>query len=120
MSIHAPSRGVTAPRVSRIPWAELSGVRVGFVLWGGLALLDLTRLAAAPSYAGLGAVALLVTAASVGARTRAGLGAALTGWLLVDGFVEHRDGVLGFDGRHDLAVLTGLAALALLSTRVHR
>jgi hypothetical protein len=108
------------PRVAGIPWAELAGVRVGVVLWGGLAALDLARIAALPSYAGLGALAVLVTASSVGMRTRTALAAALTGWLLVDGFVEHRYGALGFDGRHDLAVLTLLTGLALAATRVRR
>ena len=71
-----------------IPWGDLAGVRVGIVLWGGLALIDVGRLAAAPSYAELGAVALLVTASVVGMRTPTALAAAVVGWLLVDGFVE--------------------------------
>lgn len=120
MSIHAPSRRTTVPRVAGIPWAELAGVRVGIVLWGGLVALDLARIVALSSYAELGALAVLVAVASVGMRTRTGLAAALTGWLLVDGFVEHHDGVLGFDGLHDLAVLALLTGLALVATRVRR
>ncbi|HEX3930201.1 MAG TPA: hypothetical protein VHW64_05825 [Nocardioides sp.] len=120
MSIHASARRDTFPPVSGIPWAELAGVRVGIVLWGGLAVLDLARIAAVSSYAAGAVMVLLVTAASVGAATRAGLGAAGTGWLLIDGFVEHRAGVLGWDGRHDLALLVGMTALALLATRARR
>jgi hypothetical protein len=108
-----------APTI-RIPWSELAGVRVGVVLWGGLGLVDVGRLTAAPSYAELGALAVLVTLASVGMRTRTGMCAAVVGWLLVDGFVEHRYGVLGFDAAHDSAILTLLAGLALLATRAGR
>jgi hypothetical protein len=111
-----PGRGVSAD----VPWARLRSVRVGIVLWGGLALLDLGRLAAAPEYAGLGAVAVLVTAACVRADATTGLAAALVGWLLVDGFVEHRYGALGFDAAHDLAVLALLTGLALSATRIRR
>jgi hypothetical protein len=99
---------------------DLAGFRVGVVLWGGLALLDVGRLAAVPSYAELGAVAVLVTAASVGMRTRIGICAAVVGWLLVDGFVEHRYGVLGYNAVHDTAVLTLLVGLALAATRTTR
>jgi hypothetical protein len=120
VSIHAPARRDTIPRVSGIPWAELAGVRVGIVLWGGLAVVDLARIAGVSSYAAGAAVVLLVAAASVGAATRTGLGAAGTGWLLVDGFVEHRAGVLGWDGRHDLVLLAVLTVVALLATRARR
>ena len=105
---------------TRIPWVDLAGFRVGIVLWGGLAVLDVGRLTRIPSYAELGAVALLVTAASVGMRPLTGICAAVVGWLLVDGFVEHRYGVLGYDVAHDTAVLTLLVGLALATTRTGR
>jgi hypothetical protein len=98
---------------TRVPWVDLAGFRVGVVLWGGLAVLDVGRLAAAPSYAELGAVALLVTVASVGMPTTTGICAAVVGWLLVDGFVEHRYGVLGYDVARDTALLVFLVGLAL-------
>jgi hypothetical protein len=119
VSTHAPSRR-TAGEVARIPWEQLGSVRVGLVFWGGLALLDLGTLAHVPSYAELGAVALLVVAGAVGMRTATAVCAAGVGWLLVDGFVEHRYGVLGFDARTDLARLALLTGLALLATRVRR
>jgi hypothetical protein len=103
-----------------VPWTELAGVRVGIVLWGGLGVLDLARIAAAPSFVGLGAVAALVTAASVATRTWTALCSAVIGWLLVDGFDEHRYGVLGFRPLPDLAVVTLLAGLALVASRVRR
>jgi hypothetical protein len=64
-------------------------------------------------------ISLLVAAASL--RMRAGTAlAAAVGWLLVDGFVTHRFGVLGYDGAPDLARLALLAGVAVLATRVHR
>jgi hypothetical protein len=113
VSIHAPSRRVVD--VVGVPWADLAGVRVGIVLWGGLALVDVGRATSAPSYAELGAIALLVTASSVGMRAHTALAAALVGWLVVNGFVVHSLGVLGFDGTPDVArlgLLVGLAATA--------
>jgi hypothetical protein len=44
VSTHVSSRSTTFPRVVRVPW-------------GGLAVLDLARLAAAPSYVAVGALA---------------------------------------------------------------
>jgi hypothetical protein len=56
VSTHVSSRSTTFPRVVRVPWTELSGVRVGLGLGGGLAVLDPARLAAAPSYVAVGAL----------------------------------------------------------------
>lgn len=109
MSVHLPA-------ATRVPWSDLAGLRVGVVLWGGLALLDLARLTGAPSYAELGAVAVLVAVASIGASPGTRVGCALVGWLLVDGFVEHRYGVLGF-GPADPAVIALLLGLALRARR---
>jgi hypothetical protein len=134
VSINAPSRrtGTTArpdpvPAIDDpalgsedLPWARLAGVRLAIVLWGGLAVADVCDAAGVPSYAGLGALALVVAASSVGVRTGTALGVALVGWLLVDGFVVHRLGVLGFDGAPDTARLGLLVVLALAATRVRR
>ena len=90
------------------------------MLWGGLALVDAGTLAHAPAYAELGAVCLLVVVASIGIGIPAALGVALVGWLVVDGFVVHSLGVLGFDGAPDAARLALLVALAAAATRVRR
>ena len=119
MSIQVLPRLRTAPSPG-VPWARLSAVRVGIVLWGGLALVDVGRVTTAPSYAELGAVALLVAAASVRMRVGTALSAALVGWLVVNGFVVHRLGVLGFDGTADLARLGLMVGVALLAARVRR
>jgi hypothetical protein len=68
----------------------------------------------------LGAVALLVTAASVGLATRAAVVLAAIGWLVVDGFVVHRYGVLGFDGAPDAVRLALLVVLATSAARSGR
>jgi hypothetical protein len=120
VSTHAPTRRTTDADVARIPWADLAGVRVGVVLWGGLLLIDAGRIGHAPAYAELGAVAVLVTAASVGMRTSTAGAAALVGWLVVNGFVVHQFGVLGFDGTPDIARLALLVGLALTATRARR
>jgi hypothetical protein len=101
-------------------WLELAGTRVGIVLWGGLAVIDVTRIAGVPPYGALGALAVLVTMTSAGTRTAVAVSGGVVGWLLVDGFVEHRYGLLGFDASRDpfvLALLVGLAAGAARCTR---
>jgi hypothetical protein len=120
VSISAPSRHLGTADVARVPWSGLAGVRVGIVLWGGLAVVDVGQAAGAPSYAELAAVALLVTATSVGMRTTTGGAAAVVGWLVVNGFVVHRLGVLGFDGSPDVARLALLVGLAVAATRARR
>jgi hypothetical protein len=120
VSTNAPSRSAVRTGVETLPWAELSGVRLAIVLWGGLGVIDVARVAGAPSYAVLGTLALLVTASSIGTRTSTALGAAAIGWMIVNGFVVHHLGVLGFDGTPDAARLLVLVALALVATRVRR
>jgi hypothetical protein len=90
------------------------------VLWGGLLLVDIGRLTDAPSYVELASVALLVAVVSLGMRTTSALAGALVGWLVVNGFVDHRLGVLGFDGTPDVVRLAVLAGLAVAATRVRR
>jgi len=103
-----------------VPWARLAGVRVGVVLWGGLAAIDLGRAAGASSYVESGMLALLVACASFGTRTFTALSAAAVGWLVLNGFVTHRVGVLGFDGTPDVARLALLVALAVAASRARR
>jgi hypothetical protein len=93
-------------------------VRLGVVLWGGLALVDITR--TAPPYAALGALALLVIACSVGLGPRAAAAAGVVGWLLVTGFVVNGEGTLRYDGPGDLARLALLVGVALLASGARR
>jgi hypothetical protein len=120
VSIDVPSRRTGVAEVARVPWADLGGLRIGIVLWGGLALVDLGRAVHTPSYAALGAVAVLVTASSVGMPLATAVSSAVVGWLVVNGFVVHSLGVLGFDGTPDvvrLGLLVGLAATASWARR---
>ncbi len=119
MSTHVSPRLRTSP-TAEVPWARLASVRVGIVLWGGLLLVDVGHLTALPAYAELLALALLVAAASVGMRTTTALAAALVGWLVFNGFVVHRLGVLGFDGTPDMVRLGLLAGLAVAAARARR
>jgi hypothetical protein len=100
--------------------AHLTGVRLAIVLWGGLAVTDIWRPTGTPSYVALGAVAVLTMLASLGMRAGTAIGCAGIAWLVVNGFVDHRLGTLGWDGSADLGRLALLIGLAIVATRVHR
>lgn len=117
MSTHLPTREAGD---FALAWLDLGGTRVGIVLWGGLVVIDVAGVVGFPSYAVLGALATLVGLASLGARLATSLGCALVDWLLVDGFVEHRYGILGFAPGRDPFVLALLVGLALGATRITR
>ena len=116
MSTHLPAGGPG----DLLVWLVLGGARVGTVLWGGLVVIDVAGVVGVPSYAVPGALAALVGLASLGTRPSTALGSALVGWLLVDGFVEHRYGILGFSTDRDPFVLALLVGLALGATRITR
>jgi uncharacterized membrane protein len=120
VTIHVPTRTSTETEADPLPLASFASVRLAVVLWGGLLLVDLGRRAHAPSYLDLAMIAVLVAGASLQMRPGTALVAAVVGWLLVDGFVTHRYGALGYDGTPDLARLALLAGVAVLATRVHR
>jgi hypothetical protein len=52
--------------------------------------------------------------------TGTALCAALVGWLIVDGFVDHSLGTLGFEVVPDTARLALLVGLAMTASRVRR
>jgi hypothetical protein len=99
---------------------ELVGVRLMVVLWGGLAVVDVWRLTGAPSWAALGALAILTMLASVGMGTGTAIASAAVAWLVGDGFVVHRAGVLAWEGVPDLARFTLLLVVANLVSRFSR
>ena len=82
--------------------------------------MDVGTLAHVPSDAELVWVVLLVTVASTGVAVPTAVGAAAVGWLVVDGFVTHRFGDLGFDGASDLGRLALLVVCATVASRVRR
>ena len=70
------------------------GGRLFVMLWGGLALVDLTRPAGGIVAGGL--VVGLVALCGVGLSVHAAAAVAGTGWLVLNGFVLHQYGELGF------------------------
>jgi hypothetical protein len=70
------------------------GGRLFVALWGGLALVDLLRPTAGTFASGV-IVAVLVVGCGIGQPRAAALAIAGTGWLVINGFVLHRYGVLG-------------------------
>jgi hypothetical protein len=84
------------------------GGRLFVTLWGGLAVVDLVRPAGGGFLAG-GLVVGLVALCGVGLSVVAAAAVAGTGWLVLNGFVIHRYGELGFG-----ASSWGLLAAVLL------
>jgi hypothetical protein len=122
VTIHVPMPRSAPTEVEGdgLPLASFAGIRLALVLWGGLLLVDLGRSVHAPAYVDLTLIALLVAVSSVRMRAGTALAAAAIGWLLVDGFVTHRLGTLGYDGTPDLARLALLAGVAVLASRKRR
>jgi hypothetical protein len=94
---------------------HLPAYRVGVMLWGGLAAIDLARAVAAPAAVQTIAVAALVAGPSRHVSRAAGLLVAGTGWRLVDGFVVDDDGLLAWHGVADAVRLGVLVAVALVA-----
>ena len=88
-------------------------------LWGGIALVLGCRAIGLDAWLTTGAVIALIGACSLGQRALASVAVAVTGWLVVDGFVEHRYGQLGFDSR-TLWLLIAAVALALTISSITR
>jgi hypothetical protein len=95
-------------------------VRLAVVLWSGLAVVDVWRLTGAPSYAALGALAILTMLSSVGMGAGTAIASAAVTWLVVDGFVVHHAGVLAWEGLPDLGRFTFLLVVANLVSRFSR
>jgi hypothetical protein len=99
---------------------EVNGVRLFVALWGGLALLDLARLVGAAPLVQLGAISLLVAGCSLRVTRAVAVSVALIGWLLLNGFVVHRYGQLGFVGVGDLVRALLLLGVALTVAGLRR
>jgi hypothetical protein len=95
------------------------GGRMFLALWGGLALVLLGRAVGLGAWLSTGVVIALTGACSLGLRALASVVVAVTGWLVVDGFVEHRYGELGLDLRLVL-VLAATISLALTVSTITR
>jgi hypothetical protein len=93
--------------------------RVFVALWGGLAVVDVSR----PGGGLLaGALVLVLTAAcAAGQSLLPATAVAGTGWLVIDGFVQHQYGELGFGpASWWLLALVLTAALAVASRTAGR
>ena len=95
------------------------GGRLFVALWGGLAVVLTSRAVGLTPSQSTAAVVALVGACSLGLRAAAAVAVAVTGWLVVDGFVMHRYGQLGFDGQL-LLVLVAAISLALTVSTITR
>ena len=101
------------PVTARLHLADLRASRPLFALWGGLAVLDVGRLAGASPVVQVASVAVLVAGCSYGVgRVVAGC-VAVIGWLLLNGFVAHQLGQLGFVGLGDVVRAVLLLGVAL-------
>ena len=88
-------------------------------LWGGLALVLVGRAIGLGAWLSTGGVIALAGACSLGLRALASIVVAITGWLVVDGFVEHTYGELGLDLQLVL-VLAATIGLALTVSTITR
>ena len=86
------------------------GGRLFIALWGGLAVVDLTR----PTSRWLAGVLIVVLVAccGIGQSIPAACAIAGTGWLVINGFVQHQYGELGF-GRTSWWTLAVVLAVVL-------
>ena len=97
----------------------LPSYRVCWMLWGGLAVIDVATLLGAPPLARLAAVVVVAALCCRRAGRTVAVLVAGTAWLHVDGFVDHEYGQLGIDAPRELlqaALLLGVAALAARRT----
>ena len=91
--------------------AHTAAGRLFIALWGGLALVDLGRPAGRPLSGVL--VLVLVGCCGIGQTLPAAAAIAGTGWLVLNGFVLHEYGELGFSPTS--LWLLGAAFLAVVS-----
>ena len=101
------------PLAAPLELHRLETTRLAVALWGGLAVLDLTGLVGAVPLVQVALITLLVAACSYRVRRSLAVCVAGIGWLLVNGFVVHQLGQLGFTGLGDLGSAVLLVGVAL-------
>jgi hypothetical protein len=92
------------------------GGRMFVALWGGLVVVLVSRAVGLNAWQSAAAVVVLVGACSLGLPGWSAVLVAVTGWLVVDGFVAHRQGQLGLDSRLVWALIATLATALIAST----
>lgn len=96
-----------------------AGGRVFVALWGGLAVVGLSRPAGGLLAGGL--VLVLTAGCAAGQSLLPATAVAGTGWLVIDGFVQHQYGELGFGpASWWLLALVLSAALAVATPTARR
>ena len=105
---------------SQLHLLDLGATRPLLALWGGLAVLDLGRIAGAAPQVQVAAVLALVACCSWGAGTIVATCVAAIGWLLLNGFVVHQRGNLGFAGAGDVVRAALLVVVSLAVAEPHR
>jgi len=96
------------------------GGRMFVALWGGLAVVLVCRAIGFTAWQSGAAVVVLVGACSLGLPGRSAVLVAVTGWLVVDGFVAHRFGELGFSSRMVCVLIATLATALIASTTTRK
>jgi hypothetical protein len=99
---------------------ESSSYRILWVLWGGLAVIDVGRFLGASAPVLVSAVAVWIAGCCVHADAWTALAAAAVAWLLVDGFVVNELGTLRLVGPADAFRAAVLLAAAFAGTRAGR
>jgi len=92
------------------------GGRMFVALWGGLAVVSVCRGIGLNAWEQGAAVIMLVGACSLGLPGRSASLVAVTGWLVIDGFVAHRYGQLGLDPLMVWGLIATVATALIAST----
>ena len=108
------------PVTTHLHLRELRATRPLIALWGGLFVLDVGRVVGAAPLAQIGAITVLVTGCSYGVGRLVAVCVAGIGWLLLNGFVAHQLGQLGFAGTGDVVRALLLLGAALTVAEQNR
>ena len=96
------------------------GPRLFVALWGGLAVVDVSRAGHLSSAVQVGLLAALAAVCAVGQQSRTALAVAGIVWLVLLGFVVNRDGALDLTGIGDVAWLVVVVVAAVVAARATR
>ena len=105
---------------ARLHLPDLQATRPLLALWGGLALIDVGHLVGAAPLVQVAAITALVAGCSYGVGRVVAVCVAGIGWLVVNGFVVHHLGQLGFVGSGDVVRAALLLGVALTAAEVRR
>ncbi len=104
----------------RLHFVDLQATRPLIAFWGGLALVDVGRLAGASPLVQVAAITALVAGCSYGGSLVVAACVGGIGWLVVNGFVVHQLGQLDFVGTSDVLRAALFLGVALAVARRRR